>query len=121
LPPYLRQDLPRLSDFLAMLPPGRRVAMEFRHASWFDDAVYALLRAHDVALCVAEADTGLAVPLVATADWGYLRRPDYGDAELAAWARWAGEQDWRAAYVFFKHKDAARGPTLARRFQELAA
>jgi uncharacterized protein YecE (DUF72 family) len=122
LPPSLRQDLPRLADFLDLLPPGRRVAVEFRHASWFDDEVYALLREHDVALCLAEADTGLQVPLVATADWGYLRlrRPDYGDADLAAWAGRVREQAWRDAYVFFKHEDSARGPALARRFLELA-
>lgn len=122
LPPYLHKDLARLTDFLARLPAGPRVAMEFRHASWFSDEVYTLLRAHGVALCVAEADTDLAVPLVATADWGYLRlrRPDYGDAELAAWAERVRGQAWREAYVFFKHEDEARGPALARRFLELA-
>src|SRR5262249_35191883 len=45
LPPTLRKDLPRLRDFLDGLPPGRRVAVEFRHASWRDDEVYETLRA----------------------------------------------------------------------------
>ena len=118
MPPSLHKDLARLADFLARLPPGPRVAMEFRHASWFDDAVYALLREHGV----AEADNDLQVPLVATAGWGYLRlrRPDYGDVELAAWVERVRGQAWREAYVFFKHEDAARGPALARRFLELA-
>src|SRR5258705_11370765 len=34
LPPFLRKDLPRLRDFLGVLPSDRRVAFEFRHASW---------------------------------------------------------------------------------------
>src|SRR5207245_6919853 len=37
LPPNARKDVPRLRDFLATLPAGRRAAFEFRHESWFDD------------------------------------------------------------------------------------
>jgi len=29
-------------------------------------------------------------------------------------------QPWEKAYVFFKHEGDAKGPELARRFQELA-
>ena len=32
LPPNLKKDLPRLADFLALLPAGARAAFEFRHA-----------------------------------------------------------------------------------------
>ena len=41
-----------------------------------------LLRDHQAALCIAEAEGDLQVPFVSTADWGYLRlrRPDYGRA-----------------------------------------
>jgi uncharacterized protein YecE (DUF72 family) len=58
---------------------------------------------------------------VATADWGYLRlrRADYGDAELAAWAERLRGQPWSEAYVFFKHEDAGRGPELARRLLDI--
>src|SRR3989454_3010703 len=31
LPPYLKKDLPRLRDFLALLPAGRPAAFEFRN------------------------------------------------------------------------------------------
>ncbi len=84
LPPNLKKDVPRLREFLALLPLERRAAFEFRHPSWFDDEVFGLLRDHQAALCIAEAEDDLEVPFVATADWGYLRlrRPDYGDAEL---------------------------------------
>ena len=123
LPPYLRKDVPRLRDFLALLPPQRRVSFEFRHQSWFDEEVFGLLRDHQAALCIAEAEVDLAVPFVATSDWGYLRlrRPDYGDAELKTWARRVREQDWRDAFLFFKHEDEGKAPQMAKRFLELAA
>lgn len=59
---------------------------------------------------------------VSTADWGYLRlrRPDYGDAELQTWAKRVQDQDWREAFVFFKHEDEGKGPQMAKRFLELA-
>ena len=62
------------------------------------------------------------VPFVSTADWGYLRlrKPDYSDDELRAWAMHIREQDWHNAYVFFKHEDEATGPKFAARFLELA-
>src|SRR6266542_1192270 len=41
LPPNLKRDLPRLADFLALLPPASRSAFEFRHESWFDEEVFA--------------------------------------------------------------------------------
>jgi len=123
LPPNLKKDVPRLDAFLALLPPPHRAAFEFRHPSWFDDEVFALLHAHQAALCIAEAEGDLDVPVVATADWGYLRlrRADYGDADLQAWAQRVRQQDWQEAFVFFKHEEAGRGPQLAQRFIELAA
>ncbi len=123
LPPNLRKDVPRLRDFLDLLPRERRTAFEFRHASWFDDEVYDALRGHGAALCIAEADDDLEVPFVATAPWGYLRlrRPDYGDEELRAWAERLKQQDWNDVYLFFKHEDEGKGPKLAARFLELAS
>jgi uncharacterized protein YecE (DUF72 family) len=116
LPPFLRKDLPRLVDFLALLPKTLRAAFEFRHLSWFDDAVYEALRSHGAALCIAEAED-LATPLVPTASWGYLRlrRTDYDEAALAAWAKkvMALAGTWSEAFVYFKHEEAGIGPKLA--------
>src|SRR5882672_5790905 len=58
LPPFLKKDLPRLRDFLAVLPSGRRVAFEFRNESWQDDEVYEALRARGAMLCVTDTDEG---------------------------------------------------------------
>ena len=92
--------------------------MEFRHASWFEEEVFALLRKQRVALCIADAEDDLEVPFVATATWGYLRlrRPDYSVAALKSWVKRIRQQEWRDAFVFFKHEEAATGPALAKRF-----
>ena len=119
LPPFLRKDVPRLSAFLEAAPKGHRMAFEFRHASWFDDEVWATLRAHGAALCVAEGEA-LASPLVATADWGYvrLRKDDYPDALLEDWAKKIAAQPWQQAYVYVKH-DEGDAPSVARRLLAL--
>jgi uncharacterized protein YecE (DUF72 family) len=119
LPPNLKKDLPRLDTFLALLPSDLEAAFEFRNATWLDDDVFALLRAAGAALCVADDEKG-TTPLVTTAKWGYLRlrREDYADADLDAWAERLAAQEWDSAYVFFKHEDEARAPELARMFAE---
>ena len=120
LPPNLKKDLPRLEAFLAVLPAGVRAAFEFRHASWFDDDVYAALSARAAALCLAE-DEELATPLVATTGWGYarLRRQDYASEDLARRSADYGQKAWSELYVFFKHEEGGRGPALAREFAAL--
>ena len=123
LPPNMTKDASRLREFLTLLPPHRRAAFEFRHQSWFDEEVLGVLRDHQAALCIAEAENDLEIPFVSTADWGYLRlrRPDYGDAELKSWAKRVEEQGWRDAFIFFKHEEEGKGPEMARRFLELAS
>jgi uncharacterized protein YecE (DUF72 family) len=120
LPPYMKKDVPRLRSFLELLPARPRTAFEFRHESWFDEEVYQALRDRGAALCQADTDDEgrPAAELPATADWGYLRlrRADYGETDLQAWADRVQAQAWDSAFVFFKHEDEARGPALASRF-----
>jgi uncharacterized protein YecE (DUF72 family) len=110
-PPLLKKDAARLREFLAALPPAHPVAFEFRHETWFDDEVYEALRARNAALVSADKDESGAegAPIVPTADWGYLRlrRCDYDEAALAAWAARIRAQPWQQAYVFFKHEEGA--------------
>jgi uncharacterized protein YecE (DUF72 family) len=123
LHPTMKKDVPRLRDFLRLLPAKRPVAFEFRHQTWLDDEVFGVLRHHGAALCIAEAEGGVEVPFVSTADFGYLRlrRPDYRPADLKAWVKRVQSERWRTAYVFFKHEDEAKGPLLARKFLKLAS
>ena len=118
LPPNLKKDLPRLEAFLALVPEGRRVALEFRHASWQDDDVRAALAGRSAALATVESDDDGATPLVATARFGYLRlrRTEYTPGELAGWLERVRAQPWDEAFVFFKHEDEARGPAFAAEF-----
>ena len=130
LPPRLRFDAARIDEFLTLLPrstgaaaqlagehderlDGRaetttdadrplRHALEVRHTSFRDPAFVALLRAHDVALVVA--DTAGKFPYLedVTADFVYVRL--HGDTELytsgytpEALDRWAERvRAWRA-------------------------
>ena len=121
LPPNLRKDIDRLKSFLSLLPSDRSVAFEFRHPSWFDDEVFAELRQHNSALCMAETDNSEMVDLTPTASWGYvrLRRAEYSRADLLNWKARILSQPWDHAYVFFKHEDEGIGPKLAAEFLEL--
>ena len=123
LPPTAKKDVPRLREFLALLPSQQRVAFEFRHPSLFDDEVFGLLRDHRAALCVDDTDDDLEVPFVATTDWGYLRlrRLDYDDAALKMWVKRITKPGWRDAFVFFKHEEQGNGPRFAQRLIELTA
>lgn len=123
LPPNFRKDVPRLKAFFDDMPDRRRIAVEFRHASWFDEEVFSALRTQGAALCVADTGEEPVVPLVATADWGYmrLRREDFSDDDLREWARRIREQPWTEAFVFMKHEEEGRGPKLAAKLIELYA
>jgi len=122
LPPYLKKDLARLGSFVALLPQGLSAAFEFRHASWFSDDVYDLLRSKNLALCIADTEKG-TTPLVATADFGYFRLRDegYSEDDLKKWSqmvRGLGAR-WREIFIYFKHEESGIGPALAQRFREL--
>ena len=118
LPPNLKKDLLRLEQFLTLLSDDLLAAFEFRHASWFDEEVYGVLRSHRCALCMADTDEELEVPFVSTADWGYLRlrKENYSGGDLKKWRKKIESQPWNEAFVFFKHEDEATGPKLARKF-----
>ena len=111
LPPSLKKDLPRLDEFLALLPQGHLAAFEFRNDSWFADEVYASLRKARAALALSEREDSAPSPLIETAPWGYvrLRREDYSDDDLARWAERLLATGWGRVHVYFKHELMAPG------------
>ena len=120
LPPNFKKDADRLSAFLRELP-SIRAAFEFRHESWLDQEIFALLRSRNVALCLADTEK-TAAPTEATADYGYLRlrRQDYTPADVERWTEFVrGKADWEEAFVYFKHEEAGTGPKLAGQMMEL--
>lgn len=120
LPPTLKQDAALLDSFLRELP-AIRCAFEFRHESWFDDAIFDRLRRSNVALCIADTDA-LATPQVSSADFGYLRlrREDYAKIDIERWANFVANQQnsWSDVFVYFKHEESGIGPKLAAQMQE---
>ena len=111
LPPFLKKDLPRLTDFLHVLPDDHRAAFEFRHDSWFDDDVYAALKTAGAALCLSEREDDAPPPLVETAPWGYvrLRLEEYSDDALAQWAQRLLATTWQDIHVYLMHEPTAPG------------
>lgn len=129
LPPQLRADTGRLQAALDQFPAEIRVAVEFRHASWFTDEVRQILTDRSVAICLADR-RGALTPIWRTADWTYLRlhegrstpRPCYGRAALSSWAErlagsWTADED---CFVYFNNDRWACAPRDAARFAGLA-
>jgi uncharacterized protein YecE (DUF72 family) len=125
LPPTLQADVQALAAVLALFPADVRVAIEFRHASWFVPPVRALLERHGAALCLADR-RGVRTPIWRTTDWTYLRlhegrahpSPCYGRAALRGWAdrlagEWGPEED---VFVYFNNDPRACAPRDAARF-----
>ena len=108
LPPNLARNDERLVAFLSALPKDLRWAMEFRHPSWADAGVEDILRGHDVAWAIAETDEA-APERRDTAGFWYLRlrKRDYPERALEAWADWLKQQAARGkdCFVYFKHED----------------
>jgi uncharacterized protein YecE (DUF72 family) len=111
LPPNMKKDLARLREFLSLLPTGHNATIEFRHDTWFEDDVYAVLEAAGAALCLSEREDSAPPPLVQTAPWGYvrLRLESYSDSDLKTWAQKLLATPWREAYVYFMHEPTAPG------------
>ena len=122
LPPYLKKDVPRLNDFLALLPGDKQFAFEFRNDTWQDDEIYETLRRRGAILCVTDTDQG-DTPFVTTAQCGYvrLRRTHYDDAELETWAAQIAAKGLLRTYVYFMHEDEALGTRFATRLNALWA
>jgi uncharacterized protein YecE (DUF72 family) len=119
LPPFFKCDTQTLERFLSVLPRGVPAAFEFRHDSWFTDGVYRLLREHDIALCIHDADDH-TTPMEITAAFTYvrLRRSSYTGDQRREWQdrfrRWATDDIEVFAYI--KHEDNPDAPLIAVEF-----
>jgi uncharacterized protein YecE (DUF72 family) len=109
LPPVMKKNLERLTEFLKLLPEGHGAAFEFRNETWFADDVYDALKAAGAALCLSEREDNAPPPLVETAPWGYvrLRLEAYSDADLEQWVHKLAATAWRETYVYFMHEPTA--------------
>jgi uncharacterized protein YecE (DUF72 family) len=130
LPPQLRCDRELLARTLDRFPPDVRLAVEFRHPTWFTGEIERLLADHGAALCLADR-RGVLGPIWRTADWTYLRfhegrarpRPSFGDAALEGWAarlaaQWSADEE---VFVYFNNDHRAAAPRDAARFARRVA
>jgi uncharacterized protein YecE (DUF72 family) len=119
LPPFFKCDREKLEAFLSVLPRGIPAAFEFRHDSWFTNEVYGLLRKHEVALCIHDADEH-TTPVELTAPFTYirLRRSVYGASLRKEWQdrirTWAA--DGIEVFAYIKHEDNPDAPQIALEF-----
>lgn len=130
LPPQLQQNIPRLASFLKMLPRHHRYAFEFRHKSWYNGAVFDLLKSANVALCLSDHRDAPA-PWEITADLVYVRghgptgryQGSYSTRTLERWAdaitAWSNQG--RDVVVYFDNDQKAAAPTDARRLRKILA
>jgi uncharacterized protein YecE (DUF72 family) len=130
LPPRWHVDVERLAAFLEALPGEHRYAFEFRDPSWFDSAVYELLRRRRVACCAWEL-AGRRSPVIDidTAPLVYVRlhgpgaayQGSYDGRTLRGWARRIAR--WRDAgkdvHVYFDNDQNAYAAIDAARLQAM--
>ena len=91
------------------------MAFEFRHASWFANEIFDLLRQHQAALCVAESDE-LQTPDVVTAPFCCyrLRKSDYGTADLQQIEKQLTAKATQGdVFAYIKHEDSPKGALQA--------
>ena len=84
-------DLERLQRFVGLLPADARFTLEFRHDSWLVPAVFDLLQAHRIALCIPDHPK-MPKSFEITSDFTYIRMHlppsglGYGERALQPWA-----------------------------------
>ena len=130
LPPSLHRDLPRLDTFLGRLPGDLMHVVEFRHASWYDEEVLALLDGHNVGFVVHDL-RGLVSPRWASGNLAYVRFHGtsgryhglYGKEVLAGWADWCRSQRdvGRSVWCYFNNDIHGHALEDARDLKEMLA
>jgi uncharacterized protein YecE (DUF72 family) len=108
LPKNFHRDDEALAHALEALPPASH-CFEFRHPSWFDDEVMALLKDHDAALAIGHDARRPLPEAEPVGPFAYVRfhhgargrRGNYSRAEIEQWAGRVGE--WRRERPVFAY------------------
>lgn len=127
LPPRWPLNRERLEQFLAILPPRRLHAIEFREPSWYAAETDSALERARVALCLhdmrgSEAPTRFVGPFAYVRFHGSGRKYGgrYSRPEIEAWAARLAEQvrEGRDVYAYFNNDSGGHAPRDARRLRE---
>jgi uncharacterized protein YecE (DUF72 family) len=118
VPAGIRFDLGRLEKLLAAWPPEIPLTMEFQDPSWHVDEVFDALRRVGATICTTELPDDAGPPDIRlTGPFLYLRlrRHDYSEGDLDAWARRLEPflDSGVDAFVFFRHDETGRAAELA--------
>lgn len=121
LPPYSKQDLNLLREFLSETTDAKARVFEFRHGSWLQDSTYKLLEQEGVGFCIAETED-LKPVLKVTGETAYfrLRLESYDAKSIDAWANRISvtSKDSRDCYVYLRHDETGENAVLAQRLAE---
>ncbi|MET3899699.1 uncharacterized protein YecE (DUF72 family) [Devosia sp. UYZn731] len=126
LPPSYHYSPARLRDILEQLDPQRRNVIEFRHASWWNDEVYAAFRKAGAIFCSCSGPR-LPDAVVKTADDIYIRfhgvdrwyRHDYSHDELVDWARRIHQVQAKHVWIYFNNDFNGYAVKNATMFREI--
>ena len=126
LPPSFHYTKARLTSILGQLDPARRNVVEFRHASWWNETVYAAFREAGTIFCSCSAPR-LPDNIIRTSDDIYLRmhgaqnwyKHDYSKSELADWAERIRASGAKRSWVYFNNDYEAHAPKNARSMHRL--
>jgi uncharacterized protein YecE (DUF72 family) len=133
-PDFTNGALPRLSEFLAVLPTDLRYAVEFRHRSWDAPETADLLSKHNIAWVMADYIHMPQRITYRTTDFLYLRfigphgqfpSKDHEivdkTAFLQEWHRQIEEHEGEitAVYAFFNNDYAGYSPATCNKFKQI--
>lgn len=128
LPPILRHDIPRLNDFLSLLPREYCHAVEFRHPSWLHETTFHTLKKHHAAF-VSVSSLAMPMDFSVTSRLVYIRfhglqggaAHDYTRDELRPWARHIQHHaaNGKTVYAYFNNDANVRAPANAKLLMEM--
>jgi uncharacterized protein YecE (DUF72 family) len=126
LPPSYHFTPGRLRSIVSQLEPNRRNVVEFRHASWWNDEVYAAFRDAGIIFCSC---SGPRLPdvLIKTSDEIYVRfhgvtrwyRHNYSKTELQVWADRIAKAGAARTWVYFNNDHDCYAISNARALKHL--
>ncbi len=121
LPPYSKQDLSLLGEFLSKTSGVKNRVFEFRHESWLQDSTYQLLEGHGAGFCIVETEE-LRPAFWVTGGIAYfrLRRESYNTKTIDQWAEKIREtaKGLRESYAYLRHDETGENAILAQRLSE---
>ncbi len=126
LPPNLSFDEKVFQGFCQLLNPTQQYTLEVRHSSWINEQAFSILRAYNIAFCIADTAGRYPFHEIITADFVYIRlhgsqklyASDYSENELEIWAQKI--KAWgKDTYIYFDNDFGGYAVKNARRLKEI--